>query len=675
MKQVLSVIILAATICAFGGCAEGEARPQSQEDMIKYSRQGYEALFTHGYLHEVEIVISQEEWDGLLRDMRDYARTDPDRRPRTGNYRKATFIYRGPAGDAIIEEVGFRTKGNLNRPYPQDYLGRIHRAHFKIKFNKIFDQFVGTPEYEERNQRRFAKQREMELRMNTYSAVSGAWDTSQMRELYAYELMRRAGVNASRTGSARLTITIGGEKHYFGVYTLIEPVDKSFLTKRYGSEANDGNLYKCLWSGGSGPASLEPLNKIADNPLIPDKRIIGVKDWERHYRPTYDLKTNTDIPDHTVLVDFIDNLNTLSGADLKEYLEANFEVDRFLRYLAMNVLIGKWDDYWADGNNYYLYFNNEGKIEYIPCDYDVCFGGGFQLFDVANVGIYEWGRRNRELLAVLAPQLPREMVDKYYNNHYPLVEKMFEIDEYRARYEQYLIEFITPANELFIFSEYEKKFNIISELYSPHLDNEMDEGEEMIIDEITKKYFYEKTLSIIGQLGLDEADYELPYYQESAVEQLPAAEELPGYEYPEELSFAPKEISNADYGFSFQHPGDWTDTTATALYEAIAPTRAAGLFVAVWNAAWASNLADILSIVFAEAPVEVLASGDTALADGTPAVIVEYKATIVSLPMHCYSIGVIKDGQWITINIWNIDQYATYDRDLFAEIAHTLQFN
>ena len=66
-----------------------------------------------------EIVISTEEWLGLLQDMVDYARVAGGR-PMTGNYRRATFVYKGPAGDAIIGEVGFRTKGHVNRPYPQD---------------------------------------------------------------------------------------------------------------------------------------------------------------------------------------------------------------------------------------------------------------------------------------------------------------------------------------------------------------------------------------------------------------------------------------------------------------------------------------------------------------------------------------------------------------------------
>jgi len=513
--SITLMVIIAVTIT---GRTQGELRAQTNQNTVKYSRLGYDSLFTIGTLHDIEIVISDEEWLGLVQDMADYA-NETGGKPMTGNYRSATFIYHGSAGDATIEDVGFRTKGHVNRPFPQDpkvltmpdlrQLFDLHRAHFKIKFNEEFNLEMGTREWENRNQRRFSKLRELELRMNS-SHIQ--WDTSQIQELFSYELLRRAGVSVPRVGSARLWITIGEIKHYFGVYTLIEPVDKSFLTKRYGSDANDGNLYKCLY-GNSGPANLGPIDDPNNfkHPLAKNPRIIGVKDWQNHYRPTYDLKTNTEQPEHTVLLDFISKLNTLSGEALKEYLDANFEVDRFLRYLAMNVLIGKWDDYWSIGNNYYLYFNNNGKIEHYPVDYDMAYEGGDLLFDTFSIGIYEWGNRDHELLEIIFPKMLPKTIDEYATDFdYPLVEKLWEIDEYRQAYEYYLVEFMKPENKLFTFSEYERMFNQLHALYSPHLDNDMDEGEEMFISDDTRKYFYIRTLSIIRELGLNEADYELP---------------------------------------------------------------------------------------------------------------------------------------------------------------------
>ena len=195
-----------------------------------------------------------------------------------------------------------------------------------------------------------------------------------------------------------------GFGNYFGIYTIIEPVDKSFLTKRYGRDGNDGNLYKCLF-GDSGPATLEPIGNVPER-MFPERRVIGSKDWKTNYRPTYDLKTNEEAADHTVLLDFINKLNTLSGKELKFYLDNNFRVKDFLMAQAINVLLGKWDDYWPMGNNYYLYFNNRGKIEFIPVDYDMVFGQAIPLIDTDTVGIYEWPNIVNQFLALQLPGSP-----------------------------------------------------------------------------------------------------------------------------------------------------------------------------------------------------------------------------------------------------------------------------
>jgi hypothetical protein len=43
--------------------------------------------------------------------------------------------------------------------------------------------------------------------------------------------------------------------------------------------------------------------------------------------------------------------------------------------------------------------------------------------------------------------------------------------------------------------------------------------------------------------------------------------------------------------------------------------------------------------------------------------------------MHCYSIGVRRGEQWITVHLWNIDDYGPFQSMLFEEIAHTLRFD
>jgi len=470
----------------------------------------YEALFSETALHEIEIVISQEEWDGHIQDMKDYAENDTMGLGRTGKYRHATFAYRGPAGDRTIQAVGFRTKGNASRTIPQDIddetgeHGALHRAHFKVKFNESFGLVEGTDAYQERDDRRFCQLRKLDFRMNAFDPPW--WDESQVREIYSFDLLDRAGVTAPRTGSAKLYITIEGVRNYFGIYTIIEPVDKSFLTKRYGRDGDDGNLYKCLF-GDSGPATLEPIEDVPVS-MFQERRVIGSKDWKTNYRPTYDLKTNEDEADHRVLINFINKLNSLSGSDLKSYLDKNFAVDRFLMVQAINVILGKWDDYWPMGNNYYLYFNNRGKIEFIPVDYDMVLGQAIPLIETDTVGIYEWANIVNQFIS-LRTGLPVWFLE-FFGHRWesPLVEKILAIPEYREVYEQYILDLITPANELFVYSEYEKMYKKMAVLYAGHLDNDINENEEMKNEGSVRDYFYERTKAVVDELGLNEAAFE-----------------------------------------------------------------------------------------------------------------------------------------------------------------------
>jgi hypothetical protein len=59
-------------------------------------------------------------------------------------------------------------------------------------------------------------------------------------------------------------------------------------------------------------------------------------------------------------------------------LEAAFDVDLFLRWLAVNSSIGNWDAYGAMAHNYYLYGDplKGGRLRWIPWDNNFAFGTG-----------------------------------------------------------------------------------------------------------------------------------------------------------------------------------------------------------------------------------------------------------------------------------------------------------
>ncbi|MBN1971339.1 MAG: CotH kinase family protein [Candidatus Delongbacteria bacterium] len=415
----------------------------------------YKTLFDKENLHHFEIVISQNEWDGLIEDMIKQKEMVGDFKMRTGNYRKADLIYNGPLGEnLLIRDIGFRTRGNTTRTIPQDLYGDFHRAHFKIKFDETFDLDDSSDEYEVRSNRKFCTLKALNLKWN--------WnvDNSQIRELYSLDLMARGGINCAKTGSATLTIIIGNITKYFGVYTIIEPIDKTFVSKLY--ENDNGDLYEC------NSATLG-VNSWADN--------IGVSKWEENYFPGYDKKTNKN-ENHEKLISFVEKINSLNDNDFENYLDDNFDVDNFIKYMAMNILIGNDDDYMLGSNNYYLYFpsKSDNKIQFIPHDFDKGLGRQSDLsFLIDTLNITNIPDRNI------------------------LSSKILKTEKYRNLYYEYVRSFVDDENELFFNSDFRNRFDKLFYLYSDFLDNDMNEGEIMNSDEILR-YMQNRITNVTDQL-------------------------------------------------------------------------------------------------------------------------------------------------------------------------------
>ena len=433
----------------------------------------YQRLFHHDNFHRIEIRLPRSEWNGMMKDMTMHRKKFGNLR--TGNYRKATFVYDGPAyggEQVVLENAGFRTKGNSSRAYPQKN-EKYQRVHWKIKFGEFI------------NDREFASLRSLILRHNK-------GDDSQMREFYSYDLLNRAGVRTAKTAPARLYFRIteddGSESLiYYGVYTILEPVDKTFLTKFFGKKDNDGNLYKCR-------KREEFYRGAASLGKIYDHRMVGEKDWRNNYTPSYDLQTNTDAMDHSVLYDFINRLNSLKGDQLHEFLEEHVHVDMFIRFLAMQKLLGTTDDYLTNSNNFMIYFDDDDELTFIPLDYDNCLGRGWVPFDTARSGIYAMTFRDEPVLAT----------------------KILSFRDYKRKYQRYLIQFLHPENKLFVYSDYNRRFDRLKHLYTHRADekyhdylaNDTVSAHEMKKEPQVREYFHARTRSVLRQLGLSFDGYE-----------------------------------------------------------------------------------------------------------------------------------------------------------------------
>ena len=151
-------------------------------------------------------------------------------------------------------------------------------------------------------------------------------------------------MTASRANHVEVYIN----ESYYGLYISVEHIDDTFLSKRF--QDDSGNLWRCLW-----PADLTYRGPDPEDyhPWIDDER-------------PYDLKTNEDEYNFAQLARLVNIINNDPDS-----LDHVLDIAGFIKYLAINILTGGWDDYRSLRNNYYLYYiPNKDQFQFIPYDYD-----------------------------------------------------------------------------------------------------------------------------------------------------------------------------------------------------------------------------------------------------------------------------------------------------------------
>jgi hypothetical protein len=256
-----------------------------------------------------------------------------------------------------------------------------------------------------------------------------------MREALAWRLFRGAGVPAARHTYAKLAF----DGTYYGLFSLIEQVDKRFLKDHFGD--NDrGNLYKA-YCGDVGCATLQ----YRPGPG-------GDDSGRQYFKPgsddrTYRLKTNEDDPAASTYDDLAMLIKTINGIGLpggdgrfdtdafRESVDGIMNATAFLRWAAVNLLLGSWDNYYATPSNYYLYNSGRAGAEddfmrspyftFIPWDYDNClgidyFGTQWQYTDILDWPDYQ-GNGSPD-----------------HGSRIPLVQNLLRNRDYRGYYLDYL---------------------------------------------------------------------------------------------------------------------------------------------------------------------------------------------------------------------------------------------
>ncbi len=189
----------------------------------------------------------------------------------------------------------------------------------------------------------------LKIRLDKYNALDGdvtrftlnnaKQDPSAINTCMAYHVFAAAGLPAPRCNFA--TVEVNGED--LGLFVHVEEIKESFLERQFGDAT--GNLYEGT-----------------------------VSDFTWGYRGTFEKKNNEETNDWSDIEAVTAALEEPSSASL-EILAELVDLDQFLTFWAVEVLLGHWDGYAGNRNNFFIYRAPGQPFAFIPWGADQVMGG------------------------------------------------------------------------------------------------------------------------------------------------------------------------------------------------------------------------------------------------------------------------------------------------------------
>ena len=249
-------------------------------------------FFNDSVLHELQLWINSRDWETLKTNFLSNA------------YYPADLKWNG----TTVPNVGIRSRGNGSR------------SGFKPGLRVDIDYYASA--------QKFLGLKSFVLRNNTQ-------DPSQMHEWLSMLFFRRMGLPASREAYARLFVN----NQYAGLYTVVESVDKSFLTRQFGEDS--GYLFDYDYPAGAAPYYFEDRGRNAASyvplPFKPETR-------ENNARPE-------------VIADMVQAINASTSATFRGAVAEFIDLGQFIRHVAAEVFLAEQDGIVGEWgmNNFFMY--------------------------------------------------------------------------------------------------------------------------------------------------------------------------------------------------------------------------------------------------------------------------------------------------------------------------------
>lgn len=296
-----SIICLAIILC-FGVASQNiSAKELTLDDIFPTDR-----------VIDVQITISQEDWDTIRFQSRDFMTALSASRQFAPMESPYSYVEAKVSIDGVVfPKVGLRKKG---------FIGSLShtRPSLKIKLNHV------------------DKAGEIEGLTNL-TLNNNKQDTNLMSQFMGYALFNAIGSPAPRCAYAKVTVN----SKNLGIYSHVETIRQPLLKRAFGN--SNGTLYE---------------GTVVD----------FYKDWEN----SFEHKRGDDTQGRAqinALINLLADPKT-TETDIGELVD----LEAFYKFWAAESLVGFWDGYSGNKNNFFAYLNPEdNKFYFIPWGMDSVF--------------------------------------------------------------------------------------------------------------------------------------------------------------------------------------------------------------------------------------------------------------------------------------------------------------
>ncbi len=339
-------------------------------------------IFPTDRVLDVQITVSEENWDKIRFQSRNFAEALRESRQFAMPEHPYTYVDASVSIDGVVfPKVGIRKKGFIGS---QNHV----RPSLKIRLNHV------------------DKQGEIDGLTNlTFN--NNQQDIMQVSQFMGYALFNAIGSPAPRCAYAK--VTVNGKN--LGIYSHVETVRPPLIKRAFGNDK--GTLYEGT-----------------------------VVDFHKEWENSFEYKRGDDERGRKKILTLIDVL--ADDQVTEQTIGEHVDLDSFYRFWATEGLLGFWDGYSGNNNNFFAYLNPDtDKFHFLPWGADSLF---------LKYGMFDAQKGSRKPISVKTQGL--------------IAHKLYQLEAGRERYAKTMMDILENHwNEVTLLAEVDR----IAVMIEPHM--------------------------------------------------------------------------------------------------------------------------------------------------------------------------------------------------------------